>query len=272
LGNSWASDFFSSPLRYGHIFGRENLDLEILRDGNAAATRSECNCLFRTVTGITLQCSIELPPVKTALFILAFCSVLLAEQTNSTEPVECSEVPKGKAVTRQTPRFSTDSGSIRAYVLVRLSRPEDDLDARSCTVLYSFFVSDQGKTFVLVKKHSQLEENLVGAQIVGVSKNQRILAADFWWAAGDYTGHRPVVYNRRTKAVAFRALDDQITKQLPSCDYFEDFVGITDQGEALIEVPKSIYVDTGCPAQGVWAFDLRSGKATRLAKTSSSER
>ncbi len=209
--------------------------------------------------------------MKIALFIVAFCSALLAQQTKSTEPVECSEVPKGKAITRQTPRFSTDSGSIRAYVVVRLSRPEDDLDARSCTAMYSLFVSEQGKEFLLVKKHSQVEENLVGAQIIGVSKNQQMLAADFWWAAGDYTGHRPVVYNRKTKAVAFRELDDQITKQLPSCDYSENFVGITDGGDALIEVPKSIYVDTGCPAQGIWAFDLGSGRVSRLAKTSTPE-
>jgi hypothetical protein len=210
--------------------------------------------------------------VRTALFILAFCSALLAQQAKSTEPVECSEVSKGKAVTHQTPWFSTDSGSIRAYVVVQLSRPEDDLEGRSCTVMYSLFVSEQGKPFLLVKKHSQIEENLVGAQIVGISKNKQILAADFWWAAGDYTGHRPVVYDRNTKAVAFRELEDQITKQLPSCDYFQNFVGIDDRGDALIEVPKSIYVDTGCPAQGVWAFNLSSGKVTRLAKTSTSEK
>jgi hypothetical protein len=45
-------------------------------------------------------------------------------------------------------------------------------------------------------------------------------------------------------------LEERILKQLPSCDYFEEFNGVTNAGEAIIRVPKSAYVEKGCPSQG----------------------
>jgi hypothetical protein len=103
--------------------------------------------------------------------------------------------------------------------------------------------------------------------MIGFSPDQSKVAADFWWAGGDYTGHRPVIYDVNTKRVQFGELGEQITGQLPSCDYFQNFTGVTNSGEAVIYVPKSIYVDEGCPDQGDWLFNVANGKVRRALET-----
>jgi hypothetical protein len=178
--------------------------------------------------------------------------------------MECSELKVGHTVTRKTSPIDIRSGTLRAYAAVQLSRPKDDTNADSCEALYKLFVAEGSGPFVLVKRFSESADTNVGVEMVGASKNEKMIAADFWWAAGDYTGHRPVIYDVEAKSVHLRALNDEIRKQLPSCDYFEEFIGVTDSGQAIIRVPKSAYVETGCPAQGTWLFNIRSGSVQRV--------
>jgi len=130
-------------------------------------------------------------------------------------------------------------------------------------VTYKLFVAHGNGKYVPVMEYSEKAEGSVGAEMIGASKNEKVLAADFWWAEGDYTGHRPVIYDAEAKSAHSRALNNEIRKQLPSCDYFEEFIGVTDTGEAIIRVTKSAYVDQGCPAQGEWLFDVQSGRVQR---------
>ncbi|HEY6971645.1 MAG TPA: hypothetical protein VJA94_20710 [Candidatus Angelobacter sp.] len=130
--------------------------------------------------------------------------------------------------------------------------------------MYKLFVAHPDGKFVLTKQYSEKADGSVGAEMIGASPNERMLAADFWWAEGDYTGHRPVIYNVETRSAQSRALHDEIRKQLPSCDYFEEFIGVSDAGEAIIRVPQSAYVEKGCHAQGKWLFDMQSGRVHRL--------
>jgi hypothetical protein len=116
----------------------------------------------------------------------------------------------------------------------------------------------------MIKEFSDPESDGVGVDIVGASSDGNMIAADFWWAAGDYTGHRPVILKVKSNSVILLPLDDRILKQLPSCDYFEEFIGATNDGEAIIHVPKSQYVRTGCPSQGKWLFNLHSGIVRRM--------
>ena len=202
--------------------------------------------------------------IRTMLLLALVANAAGQRKARATEPMECDDLKAGQAVTRKTATIATPSGSIRAYATVRLSRPPDDTDGNSCEVVYKLFVAEGTGPFALAKEYSDSPDGLVGVEMVGVSKNETKLAADFWWAAGDYTGHRPVIYDAKTKSVHFRELNDEILNQLTSCDYFEDFAGVNDAGEAIIDVPKSSYVEKGCPAQGRWLFDVQTGRVHRM--------
>jgi hypothetical protein len=173
-------------------------------------------------------------------------------------------VKAGHTVTQKTALMSDSSGAVQAYATVQLHRPSDDTNADSCKVVYKLFVAQSDGKFAAVKNYSEKAEGTVGASMIALSKNEKMLAADFWWAEGDYTGHRPVIYDISANSARIRALDDQIRKQLPSCDYFEEFIGVTDEGGAIIRVPKSAYVQKDCPAQGKWLFDVQSGEVQRM--------
>jgi len=73
-----------------------------------------------------------------------------------------------------------------------------------------------------------------------------------------------VIVEVKSNSVMFLPLDDRILKQLPSCDYFEEFIGVTNAGEAIIRAPKSAYVENGCHSQGKWLFNLHSGIVKRM--------
>ena len=56
---------------------------------------------------------------------------------------------------------------------------------------------------------------------------------------------------------------NRITRDLPSCDYYELIEGVTNDGDAIIHVPQSIYVDEGCPDQGRWLLNMKTNRITR---------
>jgi len=196
------------------------------------------------------------------LTLLLLCSQTFSQQdSRSTNAMECPDVKTGHIEIQKTAPIIV--GGVRAYATVQLRRASDDTNGDSCMVTYKLFVAHGNGKYVPVKEYSEKAEGSVGAEMIGASKNEKVLAADFWWAEGDYTGHRPVIYDAEAKSAHSRALNNEIRKQLPSCDYFEEFIGVTDTGEAIIRVPKSAYVDQGCPAQGEWLFDVQSGRVQR---------
>ena len=196
---------------------------------------------------------------------MVICSPSLSQQkSQASESMDCSVIPAGQSVTRKTNVITFEPGSIRVYGSVKLSRLNRGSKPERCRADYKLFVSRKRKDFALIKQFSDDEGDFVGVDMVGYSQNMNLIAADFWWAAGDYTGHRPVVYNLTSKLVAFRALNDEISKQLPACDYFEEYVGVSDRGEAIIHIPKSPYSDEGCPDQGKWLFNLHTRVAKRM--------
>jgi hypothetical protein len=180
--------------------------------------------------------------------------------------VECSEVNLGDSELITTPVLSNKDRTFHAYASVTLRRDKSDEEAKACTATFKLFVREGDGSFRVAKSFSEKQEFIVSVQVVGFSSDRSKLAADFLWAAGDYTGHRPVVYDLKTRSVLFRKLGSAILGQMPSCDYFEEFVGVTNSGMAIIHVPKSIYVDEGCPDQRYWHFDLRTGKAIRIKR------
>lgn len=202
-------------------------------------------------------------PVLFIILLFLYLPAFGQQKSRSTAGMECSDVKAGSAVTQKTPTLNIGATNTKAFATVQLRRPEDDTEANSCTATYKLFLANDDGKFTSVKQLSEkVSGESVGAEMIGVSKRERMIAADFWWSMGDATGHTPVIYNLASKVVRLRALHDEISKQLPSCDYFEEFVGVTDAGEAIIRIPK--YIDEGCPAQGKWLFDPQTGSVRRM--------
>jgi hypothetical protein len=198
-----------------------------------------------------------------AVVTLVFSLGASAKPTE-TRSEECADLAPGTSVHHRTLTVSSGDSKIQAYASVTLQRESADAKAKSCQVTYRFFVKQDSQAWRLVKRLVERNEVLVGATVVGFSPDNSKVAADFWWAAGDYTAVRPVIFDLSKGTVQMRELGMQIMSQLPRCDYFETFGTITDSGQAVIHVPKSQYEDVGCPDQGDWLFDLVRGTVRRI--------
>ncbi|MGC4052737.1 MAG: hypothetical protein QM757_25690 [Paludibaculum sp.] len=185
--------------------------------------------------------------------------------SRETDPIECAEIQPGSSVERKTDTVHSPDGKSLAFAVVTLTRGAEDSSGEKCRVGYRLLVQEGTATAKAVKAFDEVRSEIVGVTIVGYSQDGSNVAGDFWWAEGDYTAVRPVVYSFKTRKAAMRDLGDRITRRLPSCDYFESFERITNRGDAIIHVPKSHYVETGCPDQGEWAFNLTTGRVRRLA-------
>jgi len=184
----------------------------------------------------------------------------------STKVIACSQVPLGETAQYKTPVVSGGKYRIRVYASIQQSRDAKDAEGESCKADFTLFISREHGSFKAVKQYSEVNSYFVGAEIIGFSPNGTKVGADFFWEEGDVHGPRPVIYDIVSGNVRFGSVGTEIIDQLPSCDYFEQFVGITDAGEAIIHIPKSVYVDEGCPDQGDWLFNLVTGKAIRRRK------
>jgi hypothetical protein len=110
----------------------------------------------------------------------------------------------------------------------------------------------------------KLTENGVAFQ--GTSKDGTKLLFDFYSFGGDYTDHRPAVYDFTTATWHIHEVAGRITDTLPSCDYLTMIQGVTDGGDVILYVPKSIYVNKGCPDQGEWLLNMKDDAIARIPK------
>jgi hypothetical protein len=177
---------------------------------------------------------------------------------------DCDGLKPGETDSRETKIF-TKENSFQAQGFVELIRPATG----NCKIRYRIAISRASGPFTVVYTASEAGENGLGpawVELIGLSPDGSKFGVDLGWSGGDYDRHRPTIYSLKTAKVVSRALGNQITNRLPSCDYFQIFVGITNKSEAIIHVPKSIYVDEGCPDQGDWVFNLVDGSVRRGSK------
>ncbi len=180
----------------------------------------------------------------------------------STPVLECSKVD-AHTLSARTERVTNTKKSNDAYAVVELARDPADPSGASCVATYTLYLSQYSSNFKAVKTFSMPTRDGVGVDLLGFSDDGTKVAADFWWTAADYKGHRPVVYDLKSKVPRMDELSDQITSQLPACDYQEELTGVTDKGEVVIHVPSSAHVDRGCPDQGNWLLDSITGDVRR---------
>ena len=195
---------------------------------------------------------------------LLFALAVWAEKnpTLSSQTLDCSKVG-AQPLSSKTERVTNAKKSNDAYATIELVRDPADASGASCVATYTLYMSQYSSNFKAVKTFSVQLRDSAGVDLIGFSDNGSKLAADFWWSAADYKGHRPVVYDLKSKVGRLDELSDQITGQLPACAYSEELTGVTDAGEVAIHIPPSGHVANGCPDQGDWLLDSRTGVARR---------
>ncbi len=186
----------------------------------------------------------------------------MGKEHRSAGSGDCAKVVAGQSLKLKTDTILNQKQSLRAYATLDMDRDPTDLSGKFCVATYGLFVSERTGGFRLVKNFSGRGADRAGADIVGFSDNGLKLAADFWWGAGTYVAHRPVVFDSKAKTAHMTELEDKITSQLPACNYAENFIGVTDAGDALFHLPAASDVQ-GCGDQGDWLLNVRTGEAQR---------
>ena len=205
------------------------------------------------------------------LFLVAAIRCAAAKQPVSIDTGDCDPGSPAKTSVFKSQVFTDQKHNFRAFGSIIYRRNRADARQVHCHVVYQLSVSEDGKPFTLVYRLGwNLDaQELAGITLVKLSENGNQFAADFWIAQGDGFTHRPVVFNRAAHRSMSMALDDRIQRQIRGCDQGEDFIGVTNTGEAIFAVPPSIYDDSpGCGDKGLWYFNLSTGKVHRVRKNS----
>jgi hypothetical protein len=209
--------------------------------------------------------------VLISLPLLITVSLYSAEKHIDVDTGECGSYTPISAPATRSAIFSDAASGIKAYGAVLLQRSAGKGPEGRCHVFYKLFIAIGGQTFRQVKEiDSEIDDGqIAGIELIGLSPDKTKLAANFWTAEGDSQSYGPVVYDRSTNRANYLALEDRIQKRLHGCDQIEDFIGVTNAGEAVFAIPPSEYSDTSeCGDKGIWRFNLKTGKIDRVAKIS----
>jgi hypothetical protein len=200
--------------------------------------------------------------------LLICIQVSASVQKLTVDSGECDESAVSAELAK-SPVFVDAKRYFRAYGSIESQPSKADKGHLHCHVIYTLFISTRGKGFSEVKRFAWDAEpgQITGIDMIGLSPNGAKFAADFWWAEGDGEVHRPVIVDLASRAVVDRSVEDSIQKRIHSCDQNEDFVGVTNSGEALFAIPPSTYDDSPeCGDKGVWSFNAATGEVRQVAK------
>jgi hypothetical protein len=138
--------------------------------------------------------------------------------------------------------------------------------APKCHVKWTISGKLAGRTKVLFQHEISPQHNSNGGEFGGASADGTKLLFDFFDVVNDRTSHRPAVFDFLTGAWEVRDLADRLTHDFPNCNYFTMIDRVTDEGDVVLSVPKSIYVRQGCPDRGEWLLHMKTDEITRLTK------
>jgi hypothetical protein len=182
---------------------------------------------------------------------------------------ECNELGPGASQT-YLETFPVRSKYARRITVRIEASNRGSADQPKCHVRWTVAALSGGRTRVLLRHEDDPKFSINGAGVEGLSPDGSKLLMDFFTAEGDYTGHRPVVYDFLNARWRIRDVGDRVTRSLPHCDYFTMIDGVTNSGNVVLSVPKSIYVKEGCPDQGQWLLNMEADTITRLDKAHAS--
>ncbi len=202
-----------------------------------------------------------------AALFLAMLSSPLALASQEEVDLECGSLATGE-VKKAGATYSLASKFVaKIAVEVEMKRLPGG-DQAQCDVRWNVFQeSPEQQRTELFHFSKRLKEDLAGTNAPSTSPDGSKLLVPLWTAAGDYTNHLPAVYDFRTRQFYLREIADRIVRGLPSCDYFTMVGDVNNKGDVILYVPKSSYVDAGCPDQGRWLLHTKTDKITRIKKT-----
>ena len=201
---------------------------------------------------------------RTVILLMALATAAAAQQPYSTPTAECAVITPGKTEKQQTEAMTSEKA--RLYASITASRPADDRDARHCHVAYALWLSEGEQGYKAVASFEEDGQDAFGVELVGFSPDKSKVAANFWYAAGDFTAVRPAVYDRSTGKAAVKELGPEVIGRFVDCNYTPTFNGVTNAGEAVVHATKDTYIEEGCAEQPDLLFNLRTGEA-RAATT-----
>jgi hypothetical protein len=178
---------------------------------------------------------------------------------------DCAELGPG-ATQSYVQTFAVKNKFVTQLVVAVDANNPGTADTPKCHVKWTVSGKLAGRSKVLFRHENDPEYSTNGVAFDGTSPDGSKLLLDFFTAAGDYTGHRPVVYDFITGTWRIRDVGIRVTRNLPPCDYFTMIQNVTDEGDVVLYVPKSIHVDAGCPDQGEWLLNMKTDTITRLDK------
>lgn len=194
-----------------------------------------------------------------ALVVLATRAFCWSKQID----FDCGELAPG-ASQSYLQDFSVKNKFVTQLVVAIEARNVGTAEAPKCHVTWTVSGTSRGRSRVLFRHAGDPEYALNGVAFEGTSPDASKLLLDFFTTAGDLTYHQPVVYDFLTESWQIRYVGDRITRSLQGCKYFTMIGGVNNQGDVVLYVPKSIYVDSGCPDQGEWLLDMKTDTVTRL--------
>ncbi|MGD0095483.1 MAG: hypothetical protein ABSB60_03250 [Terracidiphilus sp.] len=209
--------------------------------------------------------------IALAALISAAVSCRAAQPYLSVDTGECGTDTPTKQTVVKSRDLSDQARAFKAYGRVSFQLQPTNSQKSGCHVTYDLFVSTHGGPFEQVRELNLENEagEIAGIDLIGLSPDGSKFAADFWLAEGDGEEHRPVVYDLVAKQSIDLPLEDKIQRLIHGCDQNEDFVGVTNSGEAIFAIPPSEYYDSpACGDKGLWHFNLETGKVYRVAKIS----
>ncbi len=139
-------------------------------------------------------------------------------------------------------------------------------DTPRCHLKWTVSGTVAGRSKVLFTHNDDPGRSENGVWFGGTSNDGSKLLLDFFTALGDSTDHRPVVYDFTSGTWQIRTVGDRVTKALTKCDYLTMLQGVTDGGDVILYVPKSIF-NKDCPDQGEWLLNMKDNSITRLSQT-----
>lgn len=210
-----------------------------------------------------------------ALLLMAALPCWAYKKHIQIDTSECQPQTPNEVQSFTSEKFIDITRGVQAYGQISIRRTTNATDEAKCHVMMQLFVSSHNSKFIKVEEFEKDTEQgeIAGIELIGLSKDGSKFAANYWQAEGDGQTHQPVIYDFHTKKTATAPLEDRIQNHLHHCDQVEDFIGVTNSGDAIFAVPPSTYVDdprdySPCGDQGVWYFNVQTGKVIRVKRIS----
>jgi hypothetical protein len=178
---------------------------------------------------------------------------------------DCAELGPG-ATQSYVQTFAVRNEFVTQLVVAVDASNPGTANAPMCHVKWTVSGRLAGRSKVLFRHEDDPAVSTNGVAFDGASPDGSKLLLDFFTASDNHTGHRPVVYDFVTGNWQMRDVGTRVTRNLQRCDYFTMIQGVTDEGDVVLYVPTSIYVDAGCPDQGEWLLNMKTDTITRLDK------